>query len=207
MHWIARAALVLIAAAACTGVEGPLSSGNSPRTGCTATPGDRSQGAERVPIGAPSRTRLGPGKELSPTADAIAAGARGERLTVSGTVYDGKCRPLAGAAVDAWQVTADGVYGPVDAAGGLVCCYLTGQVRTDPQGHYELLTVMPGHYASAAAHIHIAVSGPVGGQVLTEIQFAGDPALGSRDQLNVVSLTKEADGGLRAVFDVVLADA
>ncbi len=168
-----------------------------PRPACRITPGDRSQGAERVPAGAPSRATMGPGKELSPTAETIAAGASGQKLIVSGTVFDAQCRALTGAAVDAWQANAGGSYGPGDGSGGLRCCYLTAQMRTDAEGHYEMLTVMPGSYSGAPPHIHFGVTGPHGGRVLTEIQFAGG-------EFNRVHPTADPDGGLRVVFDIVL---
>jgi protocatechuate 3,4-dioxygenase beta subunit len=95
-----------------------------------------------------------------------------------GTVFDGKCRPLSGAALNAWQATVDGVYGP---------------------GQDE------GHYQSDPAHIHIAVTHPGAGQLLTEVHFDGEPLSQAGDQFTVVALTRAADGTMQATFDIVLA--
>jgi protocatechuate 3,4-dioxygenase beta subunit len=142
---------------------------------------------------------------VAATEATIAAGARGDKLKVSGTVFDSKCRPLSGAAVNAWQATADGAYGPGQDKGELHCCYLTGGVRTNQAGRYEFDTVMPGRYQSHPAYIHIAVTHSRAGQLLTEVHFAADPLEGSGEQFTVVRLTKAADGGLLATFDIVLA--
>jgi len=174
-------------------------------TTCQPTPGDQTQGPDhQIPADAPWQARLGPGKELTATAENLAAGASGQRLTLEGRVLDAWCAPLARAALDAWQANADGVYGSADGGGGVVCCYLTASVRTNAQGRFELQTVMPGHYSGAPAHIHVAIAGGRDGTLMTEIQFAGDPALGS-DQVNVVSTSQDANSTLRASFDFVLA--
>jgi protocatechuate 3,4-dioxygenase beta subunit len=170
-----------------------------PAPSCQLTPGDRQQGVDRVPVADVSwRARLGPGKELSATPANIAAGARGQRLVLEGMVLDAQCRPLAGAVVDAWQVTADGVYGPAGSDGGIVCCYLTATVRTNDEGRFELQTVMPGRYSGAPAHIHVGIAGPRGGQLLTEIEFRSGGT-------NVVEAVTNLDGSLRASFDFVIA--
>lgn len=84
----------------------------------TVTPGQPAQGTATVAADAPSRTRLGPGMELRPSAKAIAASRRGQRLLVSGTVYAADCTtPLAGASLQVWQTNADGEYGPSQPTG------------------------------------------------------------------------------------------
>ena len=73
-------------------------------------------------------------------------------------------------------------------------------------GRYQLDTVMPGHYGGAPAHIHIAVTDPAAGRLLTELHFASDHALRQgQDQINVVQLSPTFGGCLRATFDIVLA--
>jgi len=200
----AAAAIPLIVLTACVGEQGIPSQAS--RHFCAVTPGNRTQGALGVSEQASWRAKLGPGKELSSTPATLAAGSGSQALTVSGTVSDSNCLPLAGAALDAWHATPAGTYGPGQAPGDLKCCYLTGSVRTDRDGRYELDTVMPGHYGGGPAHIHIAVSGPRGGQLLTELHFAGDPVVNeAQDQINVASLVKTRDGSLHATFDIVLA--
>jgi protocatechuate 3,4-dioxygenase beta subunit len=173
-------------------------------SGCNPTPGSAVGGPDYVPEGAPWQVKLAPGEELAATAENIAAGARGQRLIVSGRVLDTTCRALAGAAVDVWQANADGVYGPPRNDGGVTCCFLTGVARTNTEGRFEIVTVMPGHYSGAPAHLHVAIAGPKGGRLATEIQFADGSAPGD-GQINVVSTTTGADGSRRAAFDFVLA--
>jgi protocatechuate 3,4-dioxygenase beta subunit len=182
----------------------PTSPAREP-SACAATPGDPTQGAEGVSASASWQTRLGPGKELTATDSTIAAGAHGQKLIVAGRVLDTRCRALAGAAVDAWQVTADGVYGPADEGGGARCCYLTGGMRTDEKGRYEVTTVMPGHYSGQPAHIHFGISALSGQHLLTEIHLANDPLLQGRNEINIAAVSNgDAAGALRAAFDFVL---
>ncbi len=194
-------AALLVAGCATGSLGQPAASAGS----CVLTPGDPTQGVDRMPGEVSWQARLGPGKELVATPENIAAGARGQRLTLAGRVLDARCKPLAGAVLDVWQVTADGVYGPAGAGGGLKCCYLTATVRTNNDGRFELETVMPGHYPGAAAHIHVGIAGPRGGRLLTEIQFANDPAVqGRTDAMNVVEVATDPSGSLRASFDFVI---
>jgi catechol 1,2-dioxygenase len=180
---------------------------------CTVTPGEPAQGTTTVAAGAPSRTRLGPGMELRPSARAVAAGRRGRRLLVSGTVYAADCTtPLAGASLQVWQTTADGRYGPGHGTANLRCCYLQGTLRTDAGGRYAFRTVMPGHYQGEhpppPAHIHFEVGHPDARGLMTELLFAGDPSLGpGGDPGQVVRLSRVAGADpplLHARFDIVL---
>jgi catechol 1,2-dioxygenase len=179
--------------------------------GCEVTPGAPSQGTEQAAADAPSRLRLGPSAELRGSAKARAAARRGQRLLVSGTVYAADCAtPLAGASLQVWQTDADGVYGPGHGTGSLTCCYLQGSLRTDARGRYQFTTVKPGRYQGQAdappAHIHIEVSHPDAGGLMTELLFEGDPAL-APGQGNVARLATVAGSDpplLRARFDIVL---
>src|SRR6266508_3805365 len=95
------------------------------------------------PTSQPARIRLGPGLRVKPSAAAIAASRRGQRLVVSGTVYAPDCTtPLEGAVVHLWQANGDGVYGPGPQGPGEVrCCYLQGTLRTNARGRYQVETV------------------------------------------------------------------
>jgi protocatechuate 3,4-dioxygenase beta subunit len=196
------AVIALLLAAAC--ITSPPT-GQAPATaGCRPTPNTAIGGPDYVPAGAPWQIRLGPGKQLAATAGNIAAGSRGQSLVLEARVLDTACRALAGAAVDVWEANSDGVYGPPDDDGGIRCCYLTGVARTNSEGRFELQTIMPGRYMGAPAHIHIAIAGPKGGSLATELEF-GDPSHATAT--NAVSPTTASDGSLRASFDFVLADA
>jgi catechol 1,2-dioxygenase len=128
-------------------------------------------------------------------------------LTISGVVYDSSCKPLSGAAIQAWQANADGEYGPGYGTSQLRCCYLQGGVETDANGRYQINTIMPGHYRGDAvpppAHIHFWVSHPNARSLSTELDFAGDPYL-PRDASPVVTL-HDVSGVIQGSFDIVLS--
>ena len=72
----------------------------------------------------------------------------GERITLTGRVYDGAGEPIADALVETWQADPSGkVPGPGDT--GRACGY--SRVATDANGRYSIDTLMPG-----------ACSGPAG---------------------------------------------
>lgn len=209
MQWWRGAALVsfVIVGAAC-GPRPP----SSPTASCAITPGDTQIAADPAPPGTPSIVKLGPGMDLKPNAENLAAAGRGERLRVTGVVFTRACRPLAGVSLHALQTNGDGEYGPVVGDQIGACCYLQGRVLTDRAGRYELDTVMPGHYKGAdpapPAHIHITVSHPNGGRLETEVQFAGDPGLLHRPDPGVaVTPMRDPDGTLHVTFDIVLSAA
>ena len=77
----------------------------------------------------------------------------GDRTHISGRVTDVDGKPLADANLDIWQADAEGRYssfmpGPPEGN-------LRGQVRTDADGRYEFITVIPGPYT-------IPLDGPTG---------------------------------------------
>ena len=77
----------------------------------------------------------------------------GDRTRVTGRVTDADGNPLADANLDIWQADAEGRYssfmpGPPEGN-------LRGQVRTDADGRYEFVTVIPGPYT-------IPLDGPTG---------------------------------------------
>jgi catechol 1,2-dioxygenase len=191
----------------------PSASGSPSQTAsCPITAGSRQGGADQAPPGTPAVVKLGPGMELTPNATTLAAAAKGTPMRVTGIVYSRTCRPLAGVSIRALQTNGDGEYGPVVGDQPGACCYLQGLARTDDAGRYELDTVKPGHYKGASpappAHIHISVSHLGSGHLETELQFAGDPGLknGPPDPGVPVTPTRDADGALHAVFDIVLSE-
>jgi hypothetical protein len=208
--------VVALIAAGCTSEDRPAAdrpaagaAAAPTRPACTATPGGAPQGGEPAAApGTPSRIRLGPGGQLTRSPANLAASRRGQRLLVSGVVYQEDCAtPLAGATINVWQTNKDGVYGPAAPSGGEVrCCYLQGTVRTDAAGRYALDTVMPGRYpdARAPAHIHFEVGHPKAKGILTELLFAGDPYLDAAAEPGAVARVTRAGGMLTASFDIVL---
>jgi catechol 1,2-dioxygenase len=132
-------------------------------------------------------------------------------LVLSGVVRAADCvTPLAGALVDIWQANADGAYDGVGYT-------LRGRLRTDDQGRYELLTLVPGRYLNGdtyrPAHIHYQVSHARAVPLTTQLYFEGDPfnAIDPfiTDSL-IMPLVAEREAGAavyRTRFDVALAEA
>lgn len=75
----------------------------------------------------------------------------GRGLTVRGTVQStGNCRPIAGATIEWWQASPQGVYDDDHR----------GAVRADEQGRYSFETDFPGKYPGRPPHIHLKVFAP-----------------------------------------------
>ncbi|MGZ4251634.1 MAG: protocatechuate 3,4-dioxygenase subunit beta [Solirubrobacteraceae bacterium] len=110
----------------------------------------------------------------------------GERITVTGRVFDNEGKPLAGTLVEIWQANSAGRYrhrwdrwpAPLDPnfSGA-------GRAVTDAEGRYSFLTIKPGpypwgnhHNAWRPAHIHFSLLGRAFAQrLVTQMYFPGDP--------------------------------
>jgi protocatechuate 3,4-dioxygenase beta subunit len=110
----------------------------------------------------------------------------GERITVTGRVFDTEGKPLRGTLVEVWQANAAGRYlhrwdrwpAPLDPnfSGA-------GRCITDDQGRYSFTTIKPGPYpwgnhynAWRPAHIHFSLMGRAFAQrLVTQMYFPGDP--------------------------------
>ncbi len=127
-------------------------------------------------------------------------GVPGERLALTGLVFDADGRPMAGAWLDFWQADGDGKY---DNAGHV----LRGHQFADGAGKYMLDTVVPGAYPGRTPHIHVKVRSRDGRSTLTTQLFM--PGLTSNrtdpifreDLLIDMSSTPR---GRSATFDFVL---
>jgi protocatechuate 3,4-dioxygenase beta subunit len=203
--------------------------------GCDADRPDQADGAGAEPT-APSDGTVDlresepattPGRRCSETTDVAASDAAtvtfgpingveattaaGEPLTVVGTVYAQDCQPLAGASLTMWQTDGNGDYGPGHGTEDMLCCYLGGTVGTDADGHFQLITVRPGHYRGESnpppAHIHLEVRHSEAGPLDTEIVFADDEHLpANAESLGLVVTHPTRDGdGWHAVVEIVMA--
>ncbi len=111
--------------------------------------------------------------------------ASGTPLHVMGRVIDRAGRPVAGAVVEIWQANAFGRYHhPGDGRNVPLDPHFQGygRNRTDVEGAYRFLTILPPPYPASAnwmrpAHIHFAVHGPGFERLVTQMYFAGDPHL------------------------------
>jgi protocatechuate 3,4-dioxygenase beta subunit len=110
----------------------------------------------------------------------------GERITVSGHVYDTEGKPLRETLVEIWQANSAGRYlhrwdrwpAPLDPnfSGA-------GRTVTDDTGRYTFTTIKPGpypwgnhHNAWRPAHIHFSLMGRAFAQrLVTQMYFPGDP--------------------------------
>ncbi len=110
----------------------------------------------------------------------------GERMIVSGRVFDTEGKPLRNTLVEIWQANSAGRYrhrwdrwpAPLDPnfSGA-------GRAVTDDQGRYRFLTIKPGPYpwgnhynAWRPAHIHFSLLGRAFTQrLVTQMYFPGDP--------------------------------
>jgi protocatechuate 3,4-dioxygenase beta subunit len=110
----------------------------------------------------------------------------GERITLSGRVFDTEGKPLRNTLVEVWQANSAGRYlhkwdrwpAPLDPnfSGA-------GRAVTDDDGRYSFVTIKPGPYpwgnhynAWRPAHIHFSLLGRAFAQrLVTQMYFPGDP--------------------------------
>ncbi len=112
----------------------------------------------------------------------------GERIIVTGHVYDEYNRPVPNALIEIWQANACGRYiqkndqhpAPLDPN-----FRGTGRVLTDSNGEYRFTTIKPGAYpwrnhlnAWRPQHIHFSLFGTnFLSRLVTQMYFPGDPLL------------------------------
>ena len=150
----------------------------------------------------------------------------GQRLIVAGTVYGADCRtPLPNALVEVWQANDAGQY-DTDKPGNFTernHFHLRGMALTDPKGHYEFDTVVPGKYpippglpgleqfagVTRAAHIHFRVAESLHIPLTTQLYFKDDPLVSkdpwARSKPSLAIPLRQEGKYLRGAFDIVLA--
>jgi protocatechuate 3,4-dioxygenase, beta subunit len=110
----------------------------------------------------------------------------GERIVVSGRVFDSEGRPLRNTLVEVWQANAAGRYRhrrdtwPAELDPNFSGA---GRTVTDEGGRYRFVTIKPGpypwsnhHNAWRPAHIHFSLLGRAFAQrLVTQMYFPGDP--------------------------------
>ena len=110
----------------------------------------------------------------------------GERILVSGRVFDTEGRPLRDTLVEIWQANAAGRYRHVcDRWRAALDPNFSGAGRaiTDDEGRYRFITIKPGPYpwgnhynAWRPAHIHFSLLGRAFAQrLVTQMYFPADP--------------------------------
>ncbi len=89
--------------------------------------------------------------------------AQGEVILIQGQVLDVACKPLDGALVEIWQAAASGRYNHSDDKNKLPLdpdFQYWGRVKTDKDGKYSFLTIIPGHYPLDPRLVGTTPSGP-----------------------------------------------
>ncbi len=135
----------------------------------------------------------------------------GEKMVLVGRVLDEDGRPVRRSLIEVWQANASGKYPhPVDDhEAPLDPNFLgMGQLLTDDEGRYRIVTVKPGAYpwqnhafGWRPAHIHLSLFGNAYAQrLITQMFFPGDPLAGHRSDLQQRSRgrTRASDCGSRS---------
>jgi len=149
----------------------------------------------------------------------------GARVRISGRVFDFENNaPIEGAILDTWQAATNGLYENQDEQ--QPDYNLRGRFRTDKNGTFELITLMPTAYPvptdgpvgellrvakrppNRPAHIHFIVSAPGYETLVTQIFVKGDPiieddAVFTASQNMVGDFRKEGDH-FRLAYDFPL---
>lgn len=140
---------------ASSGDDGPDPDGPDPET-CARTPGetagpfpgDGTNGANALAMAGIVRSDIRSSLGGGPSAEGVP-------LTVTMTVVDVACQPLANRAVYLWQNDRDGNYSMYDALANV--SYLRGVQVTDAAGRVTFTTVFPGCYPGRWPHLHFSV--------------------------------------------------
>ena len=147
-------------------------------------------------------------------------GEPGEKLIISGTVFlsDGKT-PAKDAIIYVHHTNTKGTYPKRgdEKGNGQYHGYLRGWMKTDSNGRYEFETIRPAAYHShegEPAHIHYNIQAPGFSEYwLTALWFADDPRVNDAYRKsvkreggfsNIITLTKDENGVLRGVRNIVL---
>lgn len=156
-------------------------------------------------------------KELTWQTTIAAAKEEGERMEISGAIYqkDGKT-PAVGVILYVYHTDAKGVYSPsATQTHARRHGHLRGWVKTDAQGCYQFNSIRPAAYPvrKFAAHVHPIIKEPGKNEYwIDEYQFEGDPLLTQKDRDNaqnrggsgIIALTKNEKGTWVGKRDIVL---
>jgi protocatechuate 3,4-dioxygenase, beta subunit len=156
-------------------------------------------------------------KELHWQTTIADAKEEGERMEISGTIYqkDGKT-PASGVILYVYHTDVKGEYTPaLTQVHARRHGHLRGWVKTDAQGRYKFTSIRPAAYPNQrfAAHIHPIIKEPTKNEYwIDEYQFEGDPLLTQKDRDNaqnrggsgIITLTKNEKGTWIGKRDIVL---
>lgn len=157
----------------------------------------------------------------------ISHGASGEKLIVAGRVLNTAGEPVAGALIDTWQASSDGIYDLQQKDSDQM--NYRGRLRTGADGRFRFRSVKPSSYPVPSdgpvgkmllalarhpyrpAHVHFKIAAPGYQTLTTALYIAGDRYLdsdvvfGAKKSL-VVSYRRSGTNGAASTieFDFVL---
>jgi protocatechuate 3,4-dioxygenase beta subunit len=150
----------------------------------------------------------------------------GQPVTMKGRITSEGGRPIANALVEIWQAAPNGLYDVQDP--GQPAGHMRGSFKTDEDGAYAFITVLPVSYAipddgpvgqllgkmgrhpNRPAHTHFMISADGHKRLVTHLFIAGDPYLdsdavfGVKPSLVVVPQA-DASGAYTISYDFALA--
>lgn len=147
----------------------------------------------------------------------MAQGEKGEKLTISGTIYqkDGKT-PASNVILYIYHTDNDGLYkASPNQKKAKRHGRLRGWMKTDATGRYQFTTIKPATYPNTRflAHIHPTVKEPDKNEYwIDDFVFADDPNMTEKEKNNmqnrggngIISLTKNKDGVWVGKRDIIL---
>jgi len=138
-------------------------------------------------------------KAGSPERNNITQGISGEKLVVSGYVYDKNCKPIPNAWLDFWQADSNGAYDNVGYK-------LRGHQYTDENGMYRLETIVPAAYESRPPHIHVKARAGSEPALTSQLYFPEQKQNQSDSIFNkaLLMIFKDTKNGKLAQFNFVL---
>ncbi|HEX6306497.1 MAG TPA: protocatechuate 3,4-dioxygenase subunit alpha [Anaerolineales bacterium] len=125
-----------------------------------------------------------------PQNDLLKEQTAGERITLTGTVFDGDGKPMTDALIEIWQPDANGIFNhPLDPLCKQADPHFRGFGRAETRnaGRYEFKTVKPGGRDGSAPYInvHVFARGMLV-HALTRVYFSDEPAHDDDPALNEV---------------------
>lgn len=120
----------------------------------------------------------------------IAQNLAGEKIVITGFVFDKNCKAIPGAWLDFWHADSSGKY---DNSG----FNLRGHQYTNKDGGYVLETIVPAAYETRPPHIHVKVKAP-DGPILTSQMYFPNENLNREDPIFnpalIMEVIETADG-------------
>lgn len=121
-------------------------------------------------------------------------------IVLSGKVLNEKGTPIPSAIVQIWSSDAEGNY-------DMVGYRYHGYVKTDSEGRYEFVTIIPGcYFPREAKHIHVKVQGD-SQPITTQLYIEGEPGNEADPffaESVLVRCTTDAEGVKHGTYDFVL---